>query len=159
MYTKEGIRTLHRETHGCLDTLIRHIATLPAELFTREVPGFGRSSLRHQLVHIVSVESAWVCGLRGVPVVRVSPEDHPTLDSLVEAQRSVADATLSYLDALTEAELNTELNPLPPEWVGPPRSPAFILLHVITHAFHHKGQAAILLRLLGHPPPDTDLQR
>lgn len=39
------------------------------------------------------------------------------------------------------------------------RSPAFILLHVITHAFHHKGQVVAMLRILGYPAPDTDLQQ
>jgi uncharacterized damage-inducible protein DinB len=34
-----------------------------------------------------------------------------------------------------------------------------ILLHVITHTFHHKGQVVAMLRVLGHPAPDTDLQR
>jgi uncharacterized damage-inducible protein DinB len=33
-----------------------------------------------------------------------------------------------------------------------------ILLHVITHAFHHKGQIVAMLRILGYPAPDTDLQ-
>ena len=58
-----------------------------------------------------------------------------------------------------EAELNADIARLPPEWVGPSRSPAFILHHVFTHAFHHKGQSVAMLRLLGHPAPDTDLQR
>jgi uncharacterized damage-inducible protein DinB len=55
--------------------------------------------------------------------------------------------------------LNADLRELPRTWVGPARSPAFILLHVLTHACHHKGQIAAMFRLLGHPTPDTDLQR
>jgi uncharacterized damage-inducible protein DinB len=46
----------------------------------------------------------------------------------------------------------------PVDWGGELRSPAFILLHVITHAFHHKGQIVSMLRILGYPAPDTDLQ-
>ena len=45
------------------------------------------------------------------------------------------------------------------EWTTPHRTPAFILLHVITHGFHHKGQIVAMLRLLGYPAPDTDMQR
>jgi len=33
------------------------------------------------------------------------------------------------------------------------------VLHVITHAFHHKGQIVAMLRILGYPAPDTDLQQ
>src|SRR5689334_16537142 len=39
---------------------------------------------------------------------------------------------------------------------GELRSPAFILLHVITHAFHHKGQVVAMLRIHGYSAPDTD---
>ncbi|WP_316788346.1 DinB family protein [Pedobacter frigoris] len=34
-----------------------------------------------------------------------------------------------------------------------------IFTHVITHEFHHKGQAMTMARLLGHTPPDTDVMR
>jgi uncharacterized damage-inducible protein DinB len=44
------------------------------------------------------------------------------------------------------------------DWGGELRSPAFIVLHVITHAFHHKGQIVAMLRIQGYPAPDTDLQ-
>lgn len=34
-----------------------------------------------------------------------------------------------------------------------------IFTHIITHEFHHKGQAMTMARLLGHIPPDTDVMR
>lgn len=34
-----------------------------------------------------------------------------------------------------------------------------IFTHVISHEFHHKGQAMTMARLLGHIPPDTDIMR
>jgi uncharacterized damage-inducible protein DinB len=43
------------------------------------------------------------------------------------------------------------------DWGGELRSPGFILLHVITHAFHHKGQIVTMLRIVGYPAPDIDL--
>jgi uncharacterized damage-inducible protein DinB len=60
---------------------------------------------------------------------------------------------------MPEQKLYAPLERYPERWMGPPRSPAFILLHVITHGFHHKGQLVAMLRLLGHPAPDTDIQR
>jgi len=34
-----------------------------------------------------------------------------------------------------------------------------IFTHLLTHEFHHKGQAMTMARLLGHVPPDTDIMR
>jgi uncharacterized damage-inducible protein DinB len=150
---------MHGWTHECLDLILEHAGGLPGELFVREVPGFAQPSVRHQMVHICSVESAWVCGLRGVPVMRLRAAEHPTVESVRAAKRQVAEATLAYLNGLSESELNTDLPRLPEGWMGPRRSPAFIVLHVLTHAFHHKGQLAAMFRMLGHPAPDTDLQR
>jgi uncharacterized damage-inducible protein DinB len=67
-------------------------------------------------------------------------------------------ATIAYLDALPDSELNDVLARRPSDWHGDLRSPAFILHHVITHAYHHKGQVVAMCRLLGRPAPDTDLQ-
>jgi leucyl aminopeptidase len=78
---------------------------------------------------------------------------------LVAAHRVRGSASLSVVDALDGMILNEILPKLPEEWVGPPRCPAFILQHLCTHAFHHKGQIAAMCRILGHPLPDTDLQR
>ncbi len=159
MFTREGIRTLHGWTHDSLDVIVGHAGSLPSELLVREIPGFALPSLRHQLVHILSWEATWVCNLRGVAASVLAPDDYPDLTSLIEAKRRVVGATTAYLDQVTETAFNAELPSPPSDWVGPLRSPAFILLHVVTHAFHHKGQMAAIFRLLGHPAPDSDLQR
>ena len=39
------------------------------------------------------------------------------------------------------------------------RTPALVLHHVLTHAFHHKGQIVAMCRTFGHPAPDTDLNQ
>jgi hypothetical protein len=55
-------------------------------------------------------------------------------------------------------QLNTILANRPVDWGGELRSPAFILPHVITHAFHHKGQVVAILRILGYPAPRAPWQ-
>jgi uncharacterized damage-inducible protein DinB len=41
---------------------------------------------------------------------------------------------------------------------NPWRTPLWqIVLHVVNHATHHRGQAAGFLRALGHAPPPLDL--
>ena len=159
MFTRDGLKAFHRWTHDSLDVLLRHASTMPAALLIKEVPGFARPDIRAQLVHILRCEAAWVRGLQHLPLEPWPPDFFPTVESLVEARRRVEAGTLAYLDSLSETELNTRLEQVPDDWVGPRQSPAFIVHHVLTHAFHHKGQVVAMCRILGQPAPDTDMQR
>jgi uncharacterized damage-inducible protein DinB len=159
VFTKEGVKALHRWTHECLDMVCSHAGTLPFALLTREIPGASHGTIRNQLVHVFNTEAAWVGDLRNVSLDEWKAEAFLNLDSLLAAKRKVMADTAAYLDGLSEAALNAEIAARPKAWVGPLRSPAFILHHVVTHAFHHKGQIAMMYRMLGHPIGDTDLQR
>ncbi|HWE84563.1 MAG TPA: DinB family protein [Terracidiphilus sp.] len=158
MFTKSAILDLHTTTHERLDLLLSHVATVPNELTRQPIPGFGRPTIWTQLVHILTCEEGWVHNLQNQPFARWSEQDCPTMADLLAAKNRVRQATRTYVGNLTEEALNTTLAERPADWGGELRSPAFILLHVVTHAFHHKGQVVAMLRILGHPAPDTDLQ-
>jgi uncharacterized damage-inducible protein DinB len=158
MFSKAGVLELHALMHERLDLLLSHVATVPDNLQHQLVPGFGHPSLRKQLVHILTCEEGWVHDLQNKAFAGWQEEDRPTMATLLAAKAQIRVATRTYLDGLTEEQLNTTLAERPVDWGGELRSPAFILLHVITHAFHHKGQVVAMLRILGHPAPDTDLQ-
>ena len=158
MFNKKGILELHSVMHERLDLLLRHVATVPEELHRKEIPGFGHPTVRKQLVHILTCEEGWVHDLQNQPFQGWDEEDCPTTTALQAAKVRIREATRSYVGNLTAEELNTTLAKAPEGWGGELRSPAFILLHVITHAFHHKGQVVAMLRILGYPAPDTDLQ-
>lgn len=159
MFTKEGIRALHAWTHGCLDLVFDHAEKLAQAQFTREIDGFGIASVRNLLAHILYCEEGWVHALQDLPFAEWKYPDYPTVASLREAKKRVFAETLAYLDGLSDAQLNATLVRRPKGWTKPLRSPAFILHHILTHAFHHKGQVVAMFRMLGHPAPDTDLQR
>jgi uncharacterized damage-inducible protein DinB len=158
MFSKAGIIELHATTHERLDLLLRHVATVPDDLNHKPISGFGHPSIWKQLVHILTCEEGWVHDLQSKPFPGWSEEDCPTMSSLLDAKNRIRKATQAYLSGLTEEQLNTTLAEPPVDWGGELRSPAFILLHVITHAFHHKGQIVAMLRIVGYPAPDTDLQ-
>ncbi len=158
-FSNEDLITLHRATHTCLDLLLNHASALRPELWTRPVEGFGHPSLRAQFAHVLATEEWWMRALQHMPARRWDPESFNSTDALAAAKASVASETASYVNRLSIDQLNREIDTCLPEWVGPKRSPACIILHIVTHAFHHKGQIAAMLRLLGHPAPDTDLQR
>jgi len=158
LFSKSGIIELHVTTHDRLDLLLRHIATVPDDLNHKSLPGFGHQSIWEQLVHILTCEEGWVHDLLNKAFPGWREEDCPTMAALLAAKDRIRKATQAYLNSLTEEQLNTTLAERPVDWGGELRSPAFILLHVITHAFHHKGQIVAMLRIVGYPAPDTDLQ-
>lgn len=36
-------------------------------------------------------------------------------------------------------------------------TPGKLLMHTITHEFHHKGQIVVMARKMGYEPPNTDV--
>lgn len=159
MFNKAGTIELHTATHERLDLLLQHVATVPDQLRFKPVSGFGHPSIWKQLVHILTCEEGWVHDLQNKTFAGWHEEDCSTMTDLLAAKERIRKATQIYLGNLTEEQLNTTLTERPVDWGGDLRSPAFILMHVITHAFHHKGQVVAMLRIHGYPAPDTDLQQ
>ena len=157
MFTLDGIRQFHRWTHLCLDRALDHLATLPLSDYTKDVPGFGSPNLRAQVIHCINCEAFWIHMLQGDPYIDEDPSPFPTVADARTFKDKVTAQTLRYLAGLTEQQLKapTELHFSDAEIAT--RTPALILHHMLTHAFHHKGQIVAMCRLLGHPAPDTDL--
>ena len=153
-----SLRELHALTHKRLDMVMDHLRSMPSETLTRHLQGFGRPTLAKQINHVLYCEVAWVRALQNLPEAEWD-HDECRLPALVDLRRKVAEQTVEYLIALPCADLEMPLSAYPDYWVGPQRTPAFILHHLITHAFHHKGQIVAMCRILGHPAPDTDLQQ
>lgn len=158
VFTRAGIIELHAAMHERLDLLLGHIATVPDELWNKPISGFGHPSVWKQLAHILTCEEGWVHDLQNKSFTGWYAEDCRTMAMLQASKERIRDATRSYLANLSEEQLNTTLATRPAAWAGELRSPVFILLHIITHAFHHKGQIVAMVRILGYPAPDTDLQ-
>jgi uncharacterized damage-inducible protein DinB len=71
----------------------------------------------------------------------------------------VGEQTHAYLSGMADQQLSRTTELRYPDGNLTVRTPAFILHHVLTHAFHHKGQIVAMCRVLGHPAPDTDLSQ
>lgn len=158
LFSRAGLLMLHERTHEQLALILRHVGTMPVDAFTREVTGFGFACLRDQLVHIVHCEQGWMHRVQDRLWTRRPREEFRTADTVEAARQQVAQETRELLERLSEEQLNARLAAQPSEWGGTLRSPAFILLHTITHTYHHKGQVAAMCRLLGAPAPESDLQ-
>jgi uncharacterized damage-inducible protein DinB len=157
LFTLDGIRQFHSWSHASLNLVLDHLATNPAQDYAREVPGFGFPTLREQVVHIFNCEGFWVHTLQGLPFVDRRVAACATVFDARHFQKEVTTQTLAYLSGLTEGQLNSGAELHFPDGGTAIRTPAFVLHHVLTHAYHHKGQIVAICRLLGHPAPDTDL--
>ncbi|HET7102520.1 MAG TPA: DinB family protein [Terracidiphilus sp.] len=159
MFTVDGVRKLHRWTHRCLDAALDHLATLPESDYVREVPIFGFRTLRDQVVHVFNCERVWVYRLQGLPYVDRTTVEFPTAVEARRLQQEASGGTHAYLSRLTDEKLNADTELRFPDGGIEIRTPAFVIHHVLTHAFHHKGQIVAICRSLGHPAPDTDLSQ
>ncbi len=137
--------------------LFRVISGLTPEQFTQAVGG-SYGSIRNTLVHAMSAEWGWLerCGGRERGP-RLNPEDYPTVESLVEAWGRVERDVREFLSGLKDEELSREVelqNPL-----GETRlmTVGELMQHAANHSVHHRGQATLLLRMMGHAPGYLDL--
>jgi uncharacterized damage-inducible protein DinB len=159
VFTLGGVRTLHRWTHASLALLLNHLSTIPELDYARALPAFGFPTLREQVIHIFNCERFWISALQGLEYIDRTPVQCPTIANATYFQEEVALATRTYLAELTDQELNTATKLHFSDGDVAVQTPALILYHVLTHAFHHKGQAVAMCRALGHPAPDTDLNQ
>jgi uncharacterized damage-inducible protein DinB len=157
VFSVAGMHKLHDWTHASLDAVLAHLSHLPADDYLREVAGFGFPTLRDQVIHIFNCEGAWVHRLQGVAYTDQSPEDWPSIADARRLQKDTSQQTRAYLSTLTDQQLNTDAELRFSDGDIEFRTPALVLHHVFTHAFHHKGQIVAMCRALGHPAPDTDL--
>lgn len=159
MFTLDGIRKLHAWTHQCLTLLFDHLATLAPADYAKDVPGFGSPNIRAQVIHCLNCEGFWVHTLEGKPFTDEDSAHFPTVADARVLQQKVRAYTLDFLSRLTAQQLNSPAELHFPDGDIAFRTPALILHHMLTHAFHHKGQIVAMCRLLGSPAPDTDLNQ
>lgn len=159
MFTLAGIRKFHSWTHASLTLLFDHLTTLPAADYAKELPGFGYPNIRAQVVHLLGCEIRWVNRLRNIPNDSWDAARWPALSDARALQSEAQARTLDYLSGLSDEQLNANTTLHFPDGDTAVRTPALILHHVLTHAFHHKGQIVAMCRILGHPAPDTDLNQ
>jgi uncharacterized damage-inducible protein DinB len=133
------------------------LAQLTPEQFTQPVAG-SYGSIRNTLVHVLSAEAGWLerCGgaTRGP---RLNPADFPTLESLVGAWSRTEAHVREFLRTLSDDDLarHAEYSTGRPEKVSMPVGE--LMDHSVKHGVHHRGQVALMLRMLGHAPGDFDI--
>ena len=137
--------------------LFHVIAQLNTDEFTRAVGG-SYGSVRNTLVHALSAEWGWLdrCGghARGA---KLEPGDYPTADTLVQAWSKVEGYVREFLSGLKDEDLARTVEFANPRGEKRAMPLGELMQHAAIHGVHHRGQAALLLRLLGRAPENFDM--
>lgn len=136
------------------------VAELSDEEFTRQVGAFFGSAMG-TLNHLLTADLMWMKRFTGTGEAPSTLDAilHPDFAGLRAARMGEDARMVEWIDGLTEAELagNFSYSPV----TGPSRTimqrlaPA--LAHLFNHQTHHRGQAHMILTVLGKPSVSLDL--
>ena len=133
------------------------ILQLTPEQFTQPVAG-SYESVRNTMVHVLSAEWGWLSRCSGPERgARLNPGDYPTVESLVDTWNKVEVYVREFLSKLKDEDLarNAEYITDGPEKRAMPLGE--LMQHAANHGVHHRGQVALMLRLLGYTPGNFDI--
>lgn len=138
-------RTSHRVTTYLVENL-------PLELWSKNVPGSTRRTVRSIAAHIHNSRCAWIKmlgGRYGITVPKTVNSRTVRQTALVTALNRSSDSMV----ALFELGLARGGHVPRASWQNFPTDLAHFLSYFVAHEAHHRGQLCMLARQLGHRLP------
>ena len=155
--TVKDLEVLYEYGYWANKKLFEVISQLTPEQFTRPVAG-SYGSIRNTLVHAMSAEWGWLdrCGghERG-PALK--PDDYPAAKSLVEVWNRVEGYVREFLSKLKDEDLARDVEFTIPGLEQQSMRLGDLMQHAAVHGVHHRGQVALLLRMLDYAPGNLDI--
>ena len=137
--------------------LLEAAARLSSEDLTRDF-GTADKHVLGTLVHVFAADRIWMTRIEGGVQARfIDPERDMHLSVLQADWPPLMDRWTAWISGLTGAGIAADIayKDIKGNAYG---TPAWqIILHVVNHATHHRGQASGFLRAMGHVPPPLDL--
>lgn len=151
------VRDLFDYHHRARQQTLETVSRLSAEEFLRD-QGVGWRSIRNTILHGLFAEAYWIEHvLSGDPRPSWSPESVPDVPSLARLAEQVRERSQKWLAAVTEKQLGEEQTWTFSSGATIKFTIAKVLLHVVIHESHHRGQVMALVRQMGYEPPEVDL--
>jgi uncharacterized damage-inducible protein DinB len=136
--------------------LLEAAAKLSPEELSRDF-GTADKSVAGTLGHVFAADRIWMARIQGQPPgTFITPEDRD-LAVLNREWPSLLQVWKQWAGVLTDENGGTVASYL--DLKGNRWSAAWwqIVLHVVNHGTHHRGQVSGMLRTMGHVPPPLDL--
>ena len=141
------------------EVLLEFTESLPNQIYTLERPDFAYGSIRNIHAHVAFCYLAWVGVALGYKREDLAMPDDQITDAKAMRERfAFVDGIVN--EALEKFQTPDEALEFPHRSGNLKLTQRWLLLHPITHEFHHKGQLLALARVLEYPLPgdvDTDL--
>lgn len=157
----DDLRLIYAWVKGSRERLFAWTESLPPEVYTLERPDFAYGSLRNVQAHIADCYRVWI-GKRGLGLEqykgRIDASSLPDVSAMRAKFREVDGMLETALEKFVDVDAPLELILRPDDILKVTRR--WLIMHPITHEFHHKGQMLAMGRILGYPyppGPDTDL--
>jgi uncharacterized damage-inducible protein DinB len=154
--TASDLRAHMRYSTWASKRLVDAAAQLTEAELTRDFQT-GDKNIVNSLAHIYAADRVWLGRVQGTPPAKFIDDSDRNLDVLLNAWPSLLEQWDDLLAAETDATVtrNIEYKNLKGD---PNQTPLWhIVLHVVNHGTHHRGQVSGFLRALGHTPPPIDL--
>jgi len=148
---------LHLDYHAWASRrLLDAVAQLTPEEQSRDFKTSDNSPL-NTLAHVFGADRLWLTRMHGEsPAKLLSPGDRD-LSVLTKEWPVVLEGWKQYLSPLDDDGVQKEIAYRDTKG-NPYQQPLWqILLHVVNHGTHHRGQVSGFLRAMGHLPPPLDL--
>lgn len=145
--------TLERLLRHDVDTtreLLRLTAGLDDERLDR-VFDLGLKTVRRTLWHMIDCHESWIDQMRGRSAREENCHDSITIETLTRRHDAVSDELYTFARQLADSNRLNET--FVDHWPDPPMRKTFggCIVHLATHAMHHRAQLLFMLRKLGVP--------
>jgi len=136
--------------------LVQAASALTHEELTRDFGTADRSVLG-TLVHVFGADRIWLARLKGEPAKTYLTDTDYRLSVLQDDWPALYERWKEWAAGLTDEAAGAEVSYQ--DMRGNPwRQPlGQLVLHVVNHGTHHRGQVSGFLRAMGHVPPKLDL--
>jgi len=151
------LRTHLAYTNWASNRLVDAAGALPPEELTRDF-GTADHSVLGTLAHIYAADRVWLGRIRGNPPARfIDPAKDVRLDALRDDWPRLLEEWRSWAGGMTDESFGARVQYKDLKGNANETPLWQIVMHVVNHATHHRGQVSGFLRAMGHTPPPLDL--